>query len=285
VKVFISYTRDDRRSADYVANRLRANGHDVWIDVEGIIGGSNWRQSVRSALEDADWVIVLLSSKSVDSSVVNAEILISLQLNKPILPVLIEKTVIPVYLAGYQYLDATEGLDQAFDDISAFFQEPETEKANIQPAPPEVLHKLESEVADTPLPDRIFIAYARAQRPIARELAEMLHKAGKAVFYDAHIQAGARWRKIVQAALEDATHLVILWTVEATDSNEVDLEVSYALAEGKYIIPILSKDIPKLPYHLHGLHYLVLEEDLQGIELDLLSAIEQPSTGTSGIWQ
>ena len=50
------------------------------------------------------------------------------------------------------------------------------------------------------------------------------------------------------------------------------------------IVPILSKEIPKLPYHLHGLHYIVLEEDLSKIEVDLLKAIAQFSADED-IWQ
>jgi hypothetical protein len=55
----------------------------------------------------------------------------------------------------------------------------------------------------------------------------------------------------------------------------VEREVSYALAERKVIVPILSKEIPKLPYHLHGLHYIVLNDNLETIQAELLKAIGQ----------
>ncbi len=49
------------------------------------------------------------------------------------------------------------------------------------------------------------------------------------------------------------------------------------------IVPILSKEIPRLPYHLHGLHYIVLDDNLTAIEADLLKAIAQFSE--DHIWQ
>jgi hypothetical protein len=64
----------------------------------------------------------------------------------------------------------------------------------------------------------------------------------------------------------------------------VEREVSYALRKGKIIVPILSKEIPELPYHLDGLHYIVLEDDLNNIEADLLKAIAQFSDAED-IWQ
>jgi hypothetical protein len=42
-------------------------------------------------------------------------------------------------------------------------------------------------------------------------------------------------------------------------------------------VPILSKEIPKLPYHLHGLHYIVLSDNLETIQADLMKAIAQYS--------
>jgi hypothetical protein len=65
---------------------------------------------------------------------------------------------------------------------------------------------------------------------------------------------------------------------------ENECVAGYALAERKVIVPILSKEIPKLPYHLHGLHYIVLEDNLLAIEADLLKAIAQYSEDED-IWQ
>ena len=78
--------------------------------------------------------------------------------------------------------------------------------------------------------------------------------------------------------------MVVIWTTEAAQSNEVEREVSYALAEHKVIVPLLSKEIPKLPYHLHGLHYIVLQDDLAKIEEPLLDAIAK-FADDEDIWQ
>jgi hypothetical protein len=125
------------------------------------------------------------------------------------------------------------------------------------------------------LPDRIFIAYSRKQRAIARDLHDLLISCGKAVFWDEKLKAGAVWRQMIQKALDDATHLIVIWTPDAAHSDEVEREVSYALAERKVIIPILSQEIPKLPYHLHGLHYVVLHDNIRTLEKALLAALDQ----------
>lgn len=92
------------------------------------------------------------------------------------------------------------------------------------------------------------------------------------------------WRQTIQKALDDTTHLVVLWTSEAASSDEVEREVSYALAERKVIVPILGKEVPKLPYHLHGLHYIVLEDDVSKLENELLKAIDEHAIDED-IWQ
>ena len=91
------------------------------------------------------------------------------------------------------------------------------------------------------------------------------------------------WRQTIQRALDDASHVVVLWTPDAAQSDEVEREVSYALAEKKVIIPLLSREIPKLPYHLYSLHYIVLDEDMEMIEAELLHAIAQFSE--DDLWQ
>ncbi|MBC7869932.1 MAG: toll/interleukin-1 receptor domain-containing protein, partial [Chitinophagaceae bacterium] len=201
-----------------------------------------------------------------------------LENNKRILPVWIEKNV-PEYplLEHLEHIDISSAINMGLEEISQRLHNPAIQLTNEPiPTPDEIAeHKQRALIA--PSTERIFLAYSRKQAIIAKELYELLVRRDKAVFYDAKIHAGATWRQTIQKALDDATHLVVIWTPDAAQSDEVEREVSYALAERKVIVPILSKEIPKLPYHLHGLHYIILKEDIKSLEAELLKAIGQHS--------
>lgn len=295
--IFISYSQADRMFADRIFENLTAMGFNVWIDIEGIAGGQNWLEAIETAIKNADVVIVLMSPTSIESRWVIQEIHYALALDKRILPILISPinwSDIPLALAQYQFLDmSSDGSEANVQNYARLVKALKSfEQSDVlQPPPdsvsfpsPDDIKREEAAIRNTPLPDRIFIAYSRKQRLQAVDLSNLLTRNGKSVFYDAKIRAGAMWRRKIQKALDDATHLVVLWTHDAAASDEVEREVSYALAEHKVIVPLLSKDIPKLPYHLHGLHYIVFDNDLSVVEIDLLKAIEQVAD-SEDIWQ
>jgi len=70
--IFISYTREDGEVAQRLANELAAHGWLVFWDHE-LMPGATWRTRIQSALNDAKVVIVVWSSKSVDSRWVEIE--------------------------------------------------------------------------------------------------------------------------------------------------------------------------------------------------------------------
>jgi hypothetical protein len=285
VKIFLNYASDDRAAADIVTDGLTAAGHEVLRDMAGIAGGENWNREAGEAINQADWFLVLVSPDYGRSIAAVRELKFALEYDKPVLLVLI-KPVDPtsLKLEGGNYVDIS-------GDISGGMQkviEKLTAQGSMKTKPgisEEATIELENTgmqadvISGEPIMldehSRIFIAYSHAQRPLVHELYELLCRNGKAVFYDMKIKAGAIWRQTIQKALDDATHVVVIWTPEAAGSDEVEREVSYALSEHKIIVPLLSKEIPKLPYHLHGLHYIVLDDPLVHIETDLLKAINQ----------
>lgn len=282
MKLFISASHKDRVFTDRFIETLEKEGFDILMDIAGIQGGTNWIEETQNSIESADLFVPLLSQHSMASAFRRAELLFALTLEKRILPVLIDGSPIPENLANHHVVDAK----QEFSLFIKQFKSLLPLEAELRPALADTKDALEEQrqrLLDGAPQDRVFIAYSHHQRQIAEDLATTLMDAGKAVFYDAHIRVGARWRRAIQAALDDATHLVVIWTREASQSDEVEREVSYALAEGKYIIPLLSKEMPKLPYHLHGLHYIILEDDLTQIKGALLNAINERSE-TNNIW-
>jgi hypothetical protein len=66
LKVFISYARQDSEAANRLYNDLKLFGLDPWLDTESLLGGENWRASIKEAIMNSRYFIPLLSSNSVE---------------------------------------------------------------------------------------------------------------------------------------------------------------------------------------------------------------------------
>ena len=71
-RIFLSYARDDVDTAKQLADCLAQAGHDVWWD-RHLHGGSRFDREIEEALKNADAVVVLWSSASLDSAWVKDE--------------------------------------------------------------------------------------------------------------------------------------------------------------------------------------------------------------------
>ena len=71
-RVFLSYARDDVDAARQLADSLGQSGHDVWWD-RHLHGGSRFDQEIEEALKNAQAVVVLWSSASLNSAWVKDE--------------------------------------------------------------------------------------------------------------------------------------------------------------------------------------------------------------------
>jgi predicted nucleotide-binding protein len=286
-QVFISCPSKSFDRVKPIAQGLSEAGFDVWY-FDDVSSQPNQPPDISSfrvnGIAKADVFLVIVTADTVASLGVARETSIANRHHIPILPVILEAVEqMPDYLNGNPGVKlgkvSSETIQQLASVIHALVER--------QPVNSESVKRKRSTDrlnVDVDIVPRIFIAYSHKQRPVAKTLSDLLLKHGKPHFWDAKIKAGATWRQTIQRALDDATHLIVIWTPDAAESGEVEREVSYALAHQKVIVPLLSQEIPKLPYHLHGLHYIVLEEDLSNIEADLLKAIAQFSDAED-IWQ
>lgn len=64
--VFISYARQDGDAALRLANDLRRAGVGVWIDRDSLRPGQRWRPAISDAIENCQYFIAVLSSRSVN---------------------------------------------------------------------------------------------------------------------------------------------------------------------------------------------------------------------------
>ena len=89
-QVFISYSRKDKEMADTLCEILKDNGIDYWIDKEGIYSSSNYKELVVDAIEVSQAVIFISSVNSNASINVIREIGYAVNMNKPILPLMLD---------------------------------------------------------------------------------------------------------------------------------------------------------------------------------------------------
>jgi hypothetical protein len=87
-EVFLSHSSRDNWLAIVIAQKLRAVGIDVWIDEMSLSGGDEVMPVIISGMKKAAEAIVLVSTESVKSQWVSAEIGIAMALRKRLTPLL-----------------------------------------------------------------------------------------------------------------------------------------------------------------------------------------------------
>ncbi len=86
-RVFISYARQDSILAAELANALRGVGFDPWLYAEQLRPGDRWLSEVEKALENAEFVVAIITPHSSKSEMVQRELEHALVANRYIVPV------------------------------------------------------------------------------------------------------------------------------------------------------------------------------------------------------
>jgi TolB-like protein/Tfp pilus assembly protein PilF len=99
----------------------------------------------------------------------------------------------------------------------------------------------------------IFISYARADRPRVKPLADALSAQGFDVWWDALIEGGAGFAQMIEAKLEAADAVIVVWSKTSVVSDWVRDEAAHA-RDRKHLVPV-SIDGTEAPlgfrqYHL-----------------------------------
>lgn len=88
--VFISYSRAELTFVQGLADALRAQGCQTWIDVENLRPGERWKHAIEAALAAAEAFVPVISRRSVESLWTGHELRLAQSAGLPIFPVLIE---------------------------------------------------------------------------------------------------------------------------------------------------------------------------------------------------
>lgn len=116
---FLSYSRADERFALRLANDLRASGVGMWVDQLDIRPSEHWDRAIERAVSACSGLVVILSPRSVASDNVADEISFAIDNGKSVLPVMIEKCVLPLRITRMQVIDATSNYDRAVQQCLA----------------------------------------------------------------------------------------------------------------------------------------------------------------------
>ncbi len=85
--IFISYSRKDSEQALQLAEKLRSNGMEVWIDQHGIEAATSWGKEIVQAIKECRAFCLLLSRSSLESSNVVKETSLASEFKRPIVPI------------------------------------------------------------------------------------------------------------------------------------------------------------------------------------------------------
>ncbi|HET9811159.1 MAG TPA: TIR domain-containing protein [Sphingomicrobium sp.] len=102
-QIFLSYAREDADFAKQIAEDVGRAGHEVWWD-QHIQGGSRFSNAIDKALKDAEAVVVLWSSASVESAWVQDEAAEGRDSGR-LVPVLLDNCKPPLGFRQFQSVD------------------------------------------------------------------------------------------------------------------------------------------------------------------------------------
>lgn len=117
MRIFISYSHHDKDLVDRIVAGLKEDGHDIWMDSLRLKPGDNISAKVEEGLSQAEALIVVISENSFRSQWVQQEFAaIALQQiskrERRIIPVKLDQSAVPSYLADRVYLDLSKDFEQ-----------------------------------------------------------------------------------------------------------------------------------------------------------------------------
>ncbi len=129
MKIYISYSHKDRDAVERITSRLTQDGHDIWIDSQSLAPGDVIEEKFVEGLAQSDVLIVVVSENSFRSKWVQREFSM-LALNqissrdKRIIPIKIDESEVPSYLADRYYLDLSLNFQAGLEKLSETLRSP-----------------------------------------------------------------------------------------------------------------------------------------------------------------
>lgn len=81
----------------------------------------------------------------------------------------------------------------------------------------------------------VFLSYAREDLAAVQSLVSAIEAEGLSVFWDRQIVPGQPWSEVLEAAMNDARAVVVVWSAASVKSTWVKAEATEAMARGKLV--------------------------------------------------
>jgi len=104
---------------------------------------------------------------------------------------------------------------------------------------------------------KVFVSYSRKDEEFARKLATDLVRLGADLWIDADdIPPGVNWSTAVQQGLDACEVLVLIVSPDSMESKNVEDEWQYFRDEGKLIVPVIWRLVPRLHFQLRRIQHV-----------------------------
>ncbi len=133
--VFISYSTNDEKLAQFVRRHLIDEQLDVFLASISLKPGKRWTPQILSALKSSEWVFFLASKDAIESNYVQQELGAALITEKKIVPIMwnVAPGQLPGWISHYQGLNLNEAtLETITAKIAALAKEVKADKVKGQ---------------------------------------------------------------------------------------------------------------------------------------------------------
>jgi hypothetical protein len=131
---FLSYSRADEEFALRLAKDLRAQGVAIFVDQWDIRPSEHWDRAIERAVGSSRGLVVIISPRSVASDNVMDEVSFAIDSHKAVLPVMIEKSTLPLRMTRMHLIDATRSYESALQQCLAELVHSPDRETSVEPA-------------------------------------------------------------------------------------------------------------------------------------------------------
>jgi hypothetical protein len=147
-RYFLSYSRADEKFGLRLAQDLRDNGVPIFVDQWDIRPSEHWDRAIERAVGCCRGLVVIISPRSVASDNVMDEVSFAIDNRKSVLPVMIEKCVLPLRITRMHLIDATGSYDNALQQCLAELVRPDRFSAAAEQPKPTPRAPLDPDAVD-----------------------------------------------------------------------------------------------------------------------------------------
>lgn len=118
-------------------------------------------------------------------------------------------------------------------------------------------------------PTDVFISYSSADRPIVKDLSDLLSQVYE-VWLDRKLAGGDKWWSEILQKISECNHFIYLISRESLDSEWCKKELLEAQQLGKHIIPVLVRARTEIPKELQAIQIVDMSNGITAKNLNQL---------------